>query len=198
MAEPAVVWPDSASTPSTPEPPAAPPEPLEQRVQRLETAVAALQDTEALEERLVLRVSDRLQNKVAAEAERLAVERLAAERRASATVMMSAAEKALRSVSPLASPTAARASWIVVDVVLEFVAIYRMFFDFTYKAGWPTRILVLVLLPAILTSSLWFPGSHFWWILGDVLDKLLDLLLAFIMYKALSREAQRYLQTRSS
>lgn len=201
MAEPAVLWTDTASTPATPDPPAAtdpppaavPADPLELRVQRLESTVAALQDTQALEDRLVERVTDRLQSKVAVEAERLS----SAERRTTATAMMTAASNAFRSVAPLATPVTAKSTFLAFDIVLEAVAIFRMFFDFSYKVGWVTRILVLVLLPAILTSHLWFPGAHFW-VIGDFLVKLVDLALAFVMFKALSREAQRYMQSRPS
>jgi hypothetical protein len=195
MSEPALLETDAATAPSAPEPPLAaiPAEPLEQRVQRLEMAVTALQNTQALEDRLVERVAERLQGKVAVEAERLA----SAERRTTATAVMAAAGQTLRAVAPLTTPTSPRAPLLVIDLVVEFVAICRMFFDFRYKIGWPTRVLILVLLAAILTSHLWFPGTNFW-IVGDILDKLIDLALAFVLYKALSREAQRYVQTRSS
>jgi hypothetical protein len=194
MAEPAVLWPDSSGTPTAPAPTAAPPPPaegLEQRVERLETTVAAIQDTQALEDRITERVSERLQHKVSAE-----VERVSAERRLSTVSMMSAADKALRAVAPLAAPAVAgRAPWLLLDLVLEATTIGRMFFDFSYKIGWPTRVLVLVLLAAIFTSQLWVPASNLW-LVGEVLDKLVDLVLAFVLIKILSREAQRYQQSR--
>jgi hypothetical protein len=196
MAEPTALWHDSATTlPATESPPpsAVPADPLEQRVYRLETAVSALQDTQALEDRLVERVSDRLQSKVAIEAERLS----AAERRTAATAVMAAAGKAYRAVVPLGAAPGQHASFLVIDLFVEAVAIFRMFFDFTYKVAWSTRILVVVLLLAILTSHWWLPGTQID-IIGRYLDKLVDLVLAFILYKALSREAQRYLQTRPS
>ena len=83
MAEPTTQWVDA------PAPAAQPIEPLENRVARLEGAVAALQDTRALEERVAQRVSERLQGTVTSEAQRLA----AAEQRSSASTMMAAAEK---------------------------------------------------------------------------------------------------------
>jgi hypothetical protein len=165
---------------------------LEPRIQRLETTVAALQDTQALEDRVAERVSDRLESKVTAEAQRLAT----AQRRESATAVMSAAQHAFRAAAPVATPSVVRGSWLVIDLIVEVAAILRMFFDYTYKVGWPTRILTLVLVPAILTSRLWFPGTSIW-LVGEVIVKLVDLALAFILYKALSREAQNYLQTRS-
>jgi hypothetical protein len=51
-----------------------------------------------------------------------------------------------------------------------------------------------VLLAAILTSKLWVPGSSIL-ILGDLLVKLVDLLLAFMLFKWLGHEARRYRQT---
>jgi hypothetical protein len=138
-------------------------------------------------------VSDRLQSKVAIEAERLS----AAERRTAATAVMAAAGKAFRAVAPLGAAPVQHASFLVIDLFVEAVAIFRMFFDFTYKVGWTTRILVLILLPAILTSYWWFPGTQIQYI-GTYLDKLVDLALAFILYKALSREALRYQQSRPS
>src|SRR5271170_7284128 len=111
--------------------------------------------------------------------------------------MMAAAHNTLRAALPLAVPAAPRTSWLAVDLIAEAIAIFRMLFDVSYKIGWPTRVLVLVLLTFILTSHLWCPGTNLP-IVGVILDKLIDLALAFFLYKALSREAQRYLQTRSS
>ena len=49
----------------------------------------------------------------------------------------------------------------------------------------------------IFLSGWWSPLS---WVpvLGTLIDKLLDLVLAFFVYKALSREAQRYLGVKSA
>jgi hypothetical protein len=61
--------------------------------------------------------------------------------------------------------------------------------------AWSTRLTVLVLLALIFTSDWWFPLAwvHF---VGWILVKVVDLALAFVVYKALSREAQRYVQMR--
>src|SRR5438552_566703 len=179
MAEPTTQWAEA------PAPAAQPVDSLENRVARLEGAVAALQDTRALEERVAQRVSERLQPAVAAEAERLA----AAERRNSATTVMAAAEKVMRAVATPAAPLLPRQP-LLVDLYLEAVAIFRMFFDLRYRVAWTTRILVVLLLPAILTSHWWVPFAPVP-VIGGLLDKLVDLLLAFVMFKALSREARR-------
>ena len=59
-------WPDVAATPAPLS------ESLEERLQRLEGTVAALQDTHALEDRLVERVSARLESTVTSEVEKMA------------------------------------------------------------------------------------------------------------------------------
>jgi hypothetical protein len=71
---------------------------------------------------------------------------------------------------------------------------FFMFFDRSYRTAWTTRIAVLVLIPMILLSHWWFA---FAWVplVGPVIDKVLNLALAFFLYKALSREAHRYLET---
>jgi hypothetical protein len=176
-----------------PPPAALPVVSLESRVERLEAGVAALQqDAAALEERVAQRVSERLQHQVSTEAERLSAARPAAP-----LAMMAAAERAFRAVAPAVTPTLTRVPWLVVDLWLEAVAIVRMFFDLKYKVGWTTRILVLVLLPLILVSHWWVPLSQIPFV-GELVEKLIDLALAFVMFKALGREARRYQEYRNA
>ena len=68
---------------------------------------------------------------------------------------------------------------------------FRMLLDKRYVLAWTTHLVVWPSLFAILTSRWWFPIG---WIpfVGGSLDKVLDLLLAFCAYKALSRELRRY------
>ena len=172
---------------------AQPLQPLEARVQHLESAVAALQDTQGLEERVAQRVAARLESTVASEVEKMA----AAEQRVSGAAMVAAAGEALRAVATPVGQTVAAMPWLIVDLYQELFAISRMFFDLHYKVGWQTRLLVLVLVPAILTSHWWLPFSSVV-IVGELFDKVVDLALAFVVFKALSREARRYLQFRAS
>jgi hypothetical protein len=70
-----------------------------------------------------------------------------------------------------------------------------MFLDPRYQLPWSARVLPLVILAAILTSRFWVPGSSIPY-LGDwLLVKLVDLLLAFLLFKWLGHEARRYRQT---
>jgi hypothetical protein len=87
--------------------------------------------------------------------------------------------------------TSARAPWLLVDILRESRAIVQMFFDIRYRVGWFTRLLVIVLLALIFTSGLWFPLAYLP-LLGPPFEKILDVLLAFLTYKVLSREARRY------
>lgn len=85
--------------------------------------------------------------------------------------------------------------WLLWDTWAEARVIVRMFLDPRYRMPWSARVLPLVMLAAILTSKYWIPGSSIP-VLGDwLLVKLVDLLLAFVLFKWLGHEARRYRQT---
>jgi hypothetical protein len=52
-------------------------------------------------------------------------------------------------------------------------------------------VTVVVLLLLILFSRLWVPFAAVW-VVGPILEKVVDLVLAFFVFKALNREAERY------
>src|SRR5262249_26036491 len=95
---------------------------------------------------------------------------------------------------PVLAPVLTRSSWLLFDVYGEFRTILRMFFDHRYRVAWSTYLVTLVLVPLIITSHSWLPLAHLP-LLGGLLDKVVDLVLAFFTYKALSREARRYRET---
>jgi hypothetical protein len=182
---------------------------LERRVRRLEDAVANLQDTAPLEDRIVERVSDRLGIKPAPpppaperteymiSAERRTVLPPPEERRASLEPQPPPATAAPPSPPapslPLQAtlPSIRRYPWLLFDLLGELRTMFRMFFDVRYHVGWSARVTVLILLPLIFTSYYWVPFSSVF-LVGTVIEKTVDLLLAFLAYKALSREARRY------
>jgi hypothetical protein len=172
-----------------------PPEALEQRVRRLEELVATLQDTQQIEERVVERVQARLKTVAEPAAVPVAIAPPVAEQ------MYDAARYTMPpQAAPLPEPPVAPArllphAWLVFDLYTEARAMFRMFFDIHYHVAWTTRLVVLVLVPLILLSHWWFP---FAWVpvFGSLADKMVDLILAFFVYKALSREAYRYMETR--
>jgi hypothetical protein len=153
---------------------------LEGRVRRLEEEITALKDTKALEERVALRVAERLQKNAVAD-------------QFTATAPAGSRARGTASFSDERPVQAARASykWLLFDMVADARLIVRMLFDNRYAQAWTTHLVVWLFIPAILTSRWWFLPAYIPFI-GSFFDKALDLLLAFCVYKALSREARRY------
>jgi len=171
-------------------------EQLEQRVQRLEDAVATLQDTSLVEEHVLERVQVLLQARPEAPAP---LARSAAAQKMYDAARFTAAppNAAPAPATPSADPPAASARlqhppWLLFDLFAELRAMVLMFFDRHYHTAWTTRLAVFVVVPLVLLSHWWFP---FAWvpIIGPVVDKLVDLALAFFLYKTLGREAHRYM-----
>jgi hypothetical protein len=86
-----------------------------------------------------------------------------------------------------------RRSWLLVDAYAELRTMLRMFLDPRYRPSWPARIVPLALLAFILTSWIWLPGTSFLpTSLMTIVDKIIDIALAFLAFKILHREARRY------
>jgi hypothetical protein len=165
---------------------------IEQRVQRLEDAVASLQNTGAMEERITQRLAERLEG-------RPALSHQIVESRSSSLPLLKKPAPGNSGTAPPLDPALMRQPWLLFDFLAELGAIVRMFFDVRYHVGWSARLTVLVLVPLILLSQWWLQWFPLVWIpiVGPVLDKVVDLFLAFLVYKALSREARRYQQLRA-
>ncbi len=71
---------------------------------------------------------------------------------------------------------------------------YWMFCDPRYRLSWTARLAPPIILALIVTSLYWMPASVLPYI-GMVIDKLVDLVLAYILFKLLSNEARRYRET---
>ena len=170
---------------------------LEQRVRRLEDALAQLQHQRGIETRIATHVPT----------PRPPTPATAPATAASAAMLFDVGKRLLGAASnavtqaPPPSPAAVPPSggsgvlWLLRDTWAEARAIVRMFLDPRYHLPWSSRVIPLVLLAAILTSKYWVPGSSIY-ILGDwLLVKLVDLLLAFLLFKWLGHEARRYRQS---
>jgi hypothetical protein len=185
---------------------------LEQRVRRLEEALATVQDTRQLEERVVERLT-----KAAPPAQPVAAPMAApapppapdsanllldAGRRllpAAVGVIQAEARVADAHVRAGAGSQPTRPAWFLVDAYAEVRAVLHMYLDPRYRMTWTGRVVPWVLLGAIVFSSIWFPGlsalgsvSPF---LGILAMKPVDLILAFFFFRILSREARRYRET---
>jgi len=170
---------------------------LEQRLDRLEDALAVLQDTRHLEQRIVERVAER-------------VDRNNTEERDAGAMIIDAGRKLLPAAAGMlqnmpatgadAAGRTARAlrggAWFFFDCIAQARAMVRMFVDPRYHLGWSGRFVPLLLLLAIATSRIWIPGIGF---LPDmvaiIVDKVADLVLAFFLFQVLNREARRYRET---
>jgi len=174
---------------------------LERRVHALEEAVARLDDIDALEERVTARMKERLpQAKVAPPPDHDATgieervyARLADRLSPPAAARAAAAEQRGSDPPPGSASTwgGRWASWLFVDMAQEGRLLIQMIFDRRYQMAWTTRIMAIVLLPLILTSHWWLPLA---WLpgFGGFFVSIVNLVLAFALYKALSREVRRY------
>jgi hypothetical protein len=96
--------------------------------------------------------------------------------------------------TPGAAPESPRRSRLWFDALAELRAMYRMFVDPRYRLSLTGRVVPLVLLVAMATSYIWVPGTSIY-ALGRLLDKVVDLVLAYVLFKVLGREARRYRET---
>jgi hypothetical protein len=165
---------------------------LEERVRSLEETVAALKDTRKLEDRLVERVTRRVERKQPASAIQAPTAALANAGKHLVPVAVAAvqaqANAADAQISQPGSP------WLIVDIYSELRAMLRMFLDARYRVfymTWQTKVFPPVLLGIMVLCWLWLASLPLGF-LSTILDKMVELLLAFFLYKVLSREARRY------
>ena len=172
---------------------AGPADSLEHRVHRLEDAVASLQDTRGLEERITERVAERMKRSAPVAVGRAADVQPAVGRQvAPAPVSPAPADARTRAAATAAPAAGARPPWLLVDVYQDMRAMVRMFIDRRYQVSWSARLIPLAALVGMVLSWLILGGI---WFIGPLLDRVVDILLAFVAYKALSREAARYRAT---
>jgi hypothetical protein len=173
---------------------------LEQRIGRLEDAVAALQDTRMLEERVVARVGERIHRSAPpapCEPTNSLVD--AGRRLLPATIQTIRAHAGtIEGVARVAAPPAVRRHWLLYDLFDELRTVAVMLLDLRYRPylSWTACIGPPLLLTVILTSGYWLRLLPFGSLIADTpIDKFLDVILAFFLYKVLTREAQRYRDT---
>ncbi len=161
---------------------------LEERVRSLEQTVAALKDTRQIEERIAERVSAQVPRvPVATMVEALTAQPLPAP----VATMVNAAGQ------PSTLTQVARSSWLAFDMVQEAIAVGRMLVDPHYHTAWITRVVVIAFAIAIFLSGLWVPLSSITWI-GPVIEKIVNLLLAGVLFLALYCETRRYKEWRAN
>jgi hypothetical protein len=187
--------------PAAPAPPLAllPPEaalsPLEERLRRLEDALAQLQDVKGLEARVAERLGVRLGREAPAA---VPVARPAAP--STAELLLGAGKRLLGAAASAVKqvPGDVKRAALFWEALAEARAILRMYLDPRYRLSWLGRLVPPLLVLLIVSSRWWLPGSSvpvFGTVFWPVLDKLIDLLLAFVLFKVLGYEARRYRET---
>jgi hypothetical protein len=173
---------------------------LEQRVRRLEDAVAALQDTRMLEERVVARVGERLNHNAVPPRESSGSLVEAGRRLLPAAVESFRAHAgSVETVGRLVAPPGKRRHWLLYDLYDELRTVVVMLLDLRYRPylSWTACLGPPMLLALLLTSGYWlrllYPVGSL--IADTPLDKLLDFFLGLLVYQILAREARRYRAT---
>lgn len=167
---------------------------IEQRLSRLEDAVAHLQDTRSLEERVVERLKDRLTRDKNTSIRDVTGVILDSSRNLLPAVVANPLPAKEPSTEKPSTPRSMRRPWLLFELWAEARAIIRMYVDPRYQLSWSGRLIPLFLVAVILTSSFWIPGTSFT-IIGPVFDKTLNLALGFVLFKILGHEARRYRET---
>lgn len=168
-----------------PEPPAG--DTMASRLNRLEHAIAALQDTRLMEERLVERLSSRLPAPSAPAAKDALAE-------AGKTLLPTAMRAVAATANAAALPP--NRSWLVFDLLHDFRTFWRMPFDYRYRLSWAAKLVPLAGIGMIIFSWVFVRGTSFLGggvpVVGGVLDVLIVILTSVVVFKTWSREAARY------
>lgn len=153
---------------------------FDRRLQRLEQAVAALQDVQVMEDRVVERVVQRIerspdmlfQNRggVIVDPARMLPPR---DESASAAVELESAGD----------------SWIVVGVFREIRAILRMLSDYRYRMSWTVRMALIATIVVCILSWLLVSGLP---VVGGLLDRAVLIVAVIVTYRTLSGELHRF------
>jgi hypothetical protein len=142
-------------------------EPLADRLHRLEQTLAALQNTETLEQQLTARVMARLQEQAAANG------------------------LAAGDASGIGGyvPVSAESFWDRLGSLREFKLMFRMYFDPRYRLSRVVQFAVPIVLGLMVLNYFFAAGIPF---IGFFVERIVLVILGVVLYKLLSREAARY------
>ena len=163
-------------------------EALEQRVHRLEVAVAAMSDTQLMEDRVVERVARRVETPpVNANGGFMA----GASRFFKGESRNNEAPNDAAAAEPeiIVRESPPKSSWLILEFVDEIRSAMRMFADYRYRVSWPGRVIPVV---CIVLAVMAYFLTGLVPIVGTPLNYLIDALLVVIFYKSMSREVARY------
>lgn len=153
----------------------------EDRIRRLEEAVAALQETELVEERVAERVVGRLRKSPPPELSELA----GREPRAVSEPPANGSATA----SPESAATPEKSGWLFLDLWTELRTMARMIADHRFKLSVTARLGPIGVLVGYIFAWLLIGSIPF---VGWALERVIDVALIVILYVILGREARRY------
>jgi len=178
-------------------------EAMESRVRRLESAVAAIQDTKLMEERLMERVMDRLPPPAPPPplatpvppptAVPVPPDMLIEAGRAMLPTAISTVGAMTDPRNAPASGVLAPRSWLLTDLIQEFRTLWVLVRDHRFKPSWTIKTVPVICLTIFVVGLLTL-GSF----LGTIVQYFLTIFLVIVTYKTISREVERYRQETQS
>ena len=171
---------------------------LEQRVRRLEDAVAAMQDTQLMEDRVVERVRQRVElhhveaprsGGIILNAARMLLPKPVEEVPPEAPADGSADGQSAASATAAPPIDAPKPGWLLTDFYRELRDMAQMFADYRYRMSWSGKVVPVAAIVIALLSWMLISGIP---LIGGVLDRVIDLVLIVLVYKSMVREVQRY------
>ncbi len=164
---------------------------LEQRIRRLEDALAQIQESRSGEHRVTARAG---QSPAPASAAEPAMQAPTDKLWEFGKRVLESPVEAAKSLAGSTPEARASLAWLFKEAITEARAIFRMFTDPRYRLSWTGRIAPPVLTFLIVSSWWWVPFTSLP-VFGSILDKAIDLVLAFVLFKLLAFEARRYRET---
>jgi hypothetical protein len=183
--------------------------PLEERLRRLEDALAQVPDPRQFEHRIAERVAERLSNARTIPVAQIVPAPSSAQGPSvnlPAGMILDVGKRLFTTTASMANAAprpehqesavmnGVRRTFLFFDMLTEARAIWCMYTDPRYKMSWAGRMVPLGLAVFLLTSAFLIPGAQLTGI-GTIIDKLADLIPAFILFKLLTYEARRYRET---
>lgn len=154
---------------------------LDRRLQRLEQAVAALQDVQIMEDRVVERVVQRIER---------SPDMLFQNR--SNVIVDPSRMLPPRDVTGATGPVemeSAGGPWSIVGVYREIRAILRMLGDYRYRMSWTVRMSLIAAIVICTLSWLLISGLPF---VGGLFDRVVLVVAVIVTYRTLSSELHRF------
>ena len=176
-------------------------EALEQRVRRLEDAIAALQDTQIMEDRVVERVRQRVELHhveqprpagLFVSAARMLMPKQVEEvppDQPHADASAAATDGATANGTNTPPPEATQPGWLLVELYREIRGMMRMFADHRYRMTWTSKAVPLAAILVAVISWLLISGIP---LIGGLLDRAVELTLIVLVYRSMCRELSRY------